>query len=116
VTKDYTGSVSGQITSTAGSAALTVTDPSANATGRLVNGQYSLAQPLQVQASDATHPAGAFGPVGGSASPLTILSLDTAVSADQVTIGIKQTVGANELLRAGTYGKTLTFTLSSTTP
>jgi PKD repeat protein len=116
VTKDYTGSVSGQITSTAGSAALTVTDPSSNATGRLVNGQYSLAQPLQVQASDATHPAGAFGPVGGSASPLTVLSLDTAVSADPVTIGIKQSVGANELLRAGTYGKTLTFTLSSTTP
>jgi hypothetical protein len=114
ITKDYTTSVTGQVTSTAGSAALTVSDPSATAPGRLTNGEYALTQPLQVQASDATHPAGAFGPVG--ASPLTVLSLDSAVSADTITVGLKQTVGANDLLRAGTYSKTLTFTLSSTTP
>ena len=60
--------------------------------------------------------AGAFGPVGGSASPLTILSIDSAVSVDPITIGLKQSVGANELLRAGSYSKTLTFTLTSTTP
>ncbi len=116
ITKDYMASVSGQITSTAGSAALTVSDPSSTATGRLVNGAYALAQPLQVQASDPTRPAGAFGPVGGSASPLTILSIDSAVSVDPITIGLKQSVGANELLRAGSYSKTLTFTLTSTTP
>jgi PKD repeat protein len=116
VAKDYSASVTGLITSTAGSAALTVTDPSSTATGRLVNGTYALAQPLQVQASDPTHAAGAFGPVGGSANPLTILTLDSAVSADPITIGIKQSVGASELLRAGSYSKTLTFTLTSTTP
>ena len=33
-----------------------------------------------------------------------------------MTIGLKQTVGANESLRTGTYAKTLTFTLSTTTP
>ena len=116
ITKDYTASVTGLITSTAGAAALTVSDPSSTATGRLVNGTYALAQPLQVQASDPTRPAGAFGPVGGTANPLTILTLDSAVSADPVTIGLKQSVSANELLRAGSYTKTLTFTLSSTTP
>jgi PKD repeat protein len=116
ITKDYTSSVTGLVTSTAGSAALTVSDASSTATGRLVNGTYSLAQPVQAQGSDATRPAGAFGPVGSSASPLTILSLDRAVSSDPITIGLKQTVGANELLRAGTYSKTLTFTLTSTTP
>lgn len=114
ITKDYTASVSGQITSTAGSAALTVSDASSTAPGHLVNGAYALAQPLQVQASDPTRPAGAFGPVG--ASPLTILSVDSAVSVDPITIGLKQSVGANELLRAGSYSKTLTFTLTSTTP
>jgi PKD repeat protein len=116
IAKDYSTSVTGQITSTSGSAALTVSDASSTATGRLVNGTYALAQPLQVQASDATHAAGPFGPVGGSASPLTILSIDSAVSVDPITIGLKQSVGAGELLRAGTYSKTLTFTLTSTTP
>jgi len=114
VTKDYASSVTGLVTSTAGSAALTVSDSSPTAPGRLVNGSYSLTQPVQVQASDSAHPAAAFGPV--SASPLTVLSLDTAVSADPIVIGLKQSVGANELLRAGAYTKTLTFTLSSTTP
>jgi cytochrome c len=116
IAKDYSTSVTGLVTSTSGSAALTVSDPSSTATGRLVNGTYALAQPLQVQASDPTRPAGAFGPVGGSANPLTILTLDSAVSADPITIGIKQSVGASELLRAGSYSKTLTFTLTSTTP
>jgi PKD repeat protein len=116
IAKDYTTSVTGLITSTSGSAALTVSDPSSTATGRLVNETYALTQPLQVQAGDATHAAGPFGPVGGTANPLTILSLDSAVSADPITIGIKQSVGASELLRAGTYSKTLTFTLTSTTP
>jgi hypothetical protein len=33
-----------------------------------------------------------------------------------VTIAFKQSVGANEALRSGNYSKTLTFTLSTTTP
>jgi hypothetical protein len=33
-----------------------------------------------------------------------------------VTVAFKQSIGAGEALRAGTYGKTLTFTLSTTTP
>jgi hypothetical protein len=33
-----------------------------------------------------------------------------------VTIGFKQTIGRTEGLRTGPYSKTLTFTLSTTTP
>jgi amidase len=38
------------------------------------------------------------------------------VSNDPVTIGFKQTILASEPLRTGSYAKTLTFTLSTTTP
>ena len=33
-----------------------------------------------------------------------------------MTIGLRQSIGANDPLRTGTYSKTLTFTLSTTTP
>ena len=42
VTATYNTSMAATVTHTAGSAALTVTDPSPTATGRLVNGAYSL--------------------------------------------------------------------------
>ena len=38
------------------------------------------------------------------------------VSNDPVTIGFKQHIGATDALRTGAYSKTLTFTLSTTTP
>jgi hypothetical protein len=38
------------------------------------------------------------------------------VSNDPVTIAFKQHVGATDALRTGAYSKTLTFTLSTTTP
>jgi hypothetical protein len=38
------------------------------------------------------------------------------VSNDPVTIAFKQHIGANDPLRTGSYSKTLTFTLSTTTP
>jgi hypothetical protein len=38
------------------------------------------------------------------------------VSNDPVTITFKQAIGATDALRTGTYSKTLTFTLSTTTP
>jgi len=33
-----------------------------------------------------------------------------------VTIALRQTIGAKDALRTGSYSKTLTFTLSTTTP
>jgi hypothetical protein len=44
------------------------------------------------------------------------LSWSIPVSHDPVTIALRQTIGANDALRTGSYTKTLTFTLSTTTP
>jgi PKD repeat protein len=114
VAHDYLSSVAAEITSTAGSAALTISDLSSNAPGRLVNGTYALASPVEAQATNATQTSSAFSPVG--ASPVTLLSYDAPVSSDPVTVGFRQRVSAGELLRAGSYSKTLTFTLTTTTP
>jgi hypothetical protein len=53
-------------------------------------------------------------PVG--ATPVTLLTYTGPASNDAVTIGIKQSIGSTEPLRTGSYRKTLTFTLSTTTP
>ena len=77
--------------STAGDALLTVSEP-----GHLMNGAFSLTSPLEVSFSKSTW--------------------TTPVSNDPVTINFKQHIAANDALRTGTYTKTLTFTLSTTTP
>jgi hypothetical protein len=114
VAHDYTASASAEITSTAGNAALTVSDLSSNAPGRLVNGTYALASPVEALATNATQTSAAFSAVG--ASPVTLLSYAAPVSSDPVTVGIRQHVSTADLLRAGSYSKTLTFTLTTTTP
>ena len=48
--------------------------------------------------------------------PLTLMSWTGPGSKQSVALGFKQTIGAAEGLRTGTYAKTLTFTLSTTTP
>ena len=91
VAKDYTTTSLANVISTAGDAALTVSDP-----GHLMNGTFSLPDPLQVLFSKSTWSA--------------------PVSNDPVTITFKQHINANDALRTGAYSKTLTFTLSTTTP
>jgi hypothetical protein len=51
-----------------------------------------------------------------SGAPLALLSWSAPVSHDPVAIAFRQTIGSNDPLRTGSYGKTLTFTLSTTTP
>jgi hypothetical protein len=114
--KDYLAGTTANVISTAGNGSLTVADPSATATGRLVNAAFSLAQPVQAKASSAAGAGGDYAAVGGSAAPTSLLSYSGPTSNDAVTIGFKQSIGANEALRTGTYGKTLTFTLSTTAP
>ena len=101
VAKDYTASTTANVISTAGDATLSASDPSTTAPGRLVNGTFSLPQPLLV-----------------AGTPLSVDGQDYAapVSNDAVTIDFKQSIGANDPLRTGTYAKTLTFTLSTTNP
>ncbi len=103
--RDYDASTTANVVSSAGDATLSVADPSTAAPGRLVNGTFSLSEPLQVKAG-----GGAFGPLG------TLLSYSAPISNDLVTIGFRQRVGAAQALRTGTYSKTLTFTLSTTSP
>ena len=69
VAQVYNASTTANVISTAGDAALSVADPSAIATGHLVNGSFSLPQPLTAKASSAGGAGTAFAPVGGSANP-----------------------------------------------
>ena len=61
-----------------------------------MNGSFALPSPLEVTFSKASWTA--------------------PVSNDPVTIGFKQHIDATDALRTGSYSKTLTFTLSTTTP
>ena len=83
------------VTSTAGDAALSVNDPSATATGHLVNGSFALAQPLLANGTA----------VGGTSNPTLLASWTAPVSNDPKTITFKQSIGANEGLRTGSYAR-----------
>ena len=104
---------SATVTSTAGNALLTVSDPDTAHPGHLVNGAFFLAQPLQMRARDPRTQGSAFNPIGSS---LNLLSWSAPVSNDAVTIEFQQAIGANDPLRTGSYTKTLTYTLSTTNP
>jgi hypothetical protein len=116
VARDYFATTTATVISTAGDAVLSVADPSSVATGHLVNGAFSLPRPLQARARNAANTSTAYNNVGSSASPLNLLSYDGPISNDAVALEFKQTIGAADPLRTGTYSKTLTFTLSTTTP
>jgi beta-glucosidase len=116
VTADYTASTTANVISTAGDATLSVADPSSTATGHLVNGAFSLPSPLQARARNAANSGTAYNNVGSSASPLNLLTYDGPVSNDAVTLQFSQHIGSTDALRTGTYSKTLTFTLSTTSP
>ena len=64
--------------------------------GHLSNGTFSLPEALRVEIA----PASWSGPVSNGLA----------------TITFRQHIGAGDPLRSGTYSKTLTFTLSTTSP
>ena len=49
-------------------------------------------------------------------APLTLLNYGGPASNDAVTIGVRHSIGSSDALRTGTYSKTLTFTLATTSP
>ena len=114
VARNYVASTTALVTSTAGNATLTVHDASTVATGHLVNGPFSLPQPLQARATNSAVTGTAFNNVGGAASPLTLLTYSAPVADDPVSLQFSQRINANDALRTGTYAKQLTFTLSTT--
>jgi hypothetical protein len=91
IAADLTATTSANVISTAGDASLTVSDP-----GHLTNGSFALAEPLLVQFSKSTW--------------------TQPVTNDPVTITFEQHINASDVVRAGTYTKKLTFTLSTSTP
>jgi predicted alpha-1,2-mannosidase len=114
---EYSATTTANVVSTGGDAALSAADTSSTATGHLVNGAFSLPQPLRVAArSPAGASTGPLTPLGGSTSPTTLLTYPGPVSNDTASVSFGQTVGANDALRTGTYSKSVTFTLSTTSP
>jgi hypothetical protein len=116
LTKDYNATMTATVVSTAGDGALSVADPSAAATGHLVNGAFSLPSVLQAKAMSAAGTGGGYANVAGSAAPVTLLTYTGPTSNDAVTLAFLQHIGSTDALRTGAYAKTLTFTLSTTTP
>jgi hypothetical protein len=115
VAKDYTAKMAATVVSSAGDGTLSVSDPSSTAAGHLLNGAFSLLQPLQAHASSGLGSSvGALAPVG--AGPLALLTYAGPVGSDAVTIDFKQPITTADALRTGSYSKTLTFTLSTTQP
>ncbi len=49
-------------------------------------------------------------------NPATVLTYTAPVSNDLVTLGFLQPIGATDPLRTGSYSKTLTVTLSTSSP
>ena len=109
VERIYTATTTATVTSTAGDALLTIADPSTTAPGHLVNGAFQLAAPVGARVN-----TGAFAPVSGA--PLTLHSFAGPTTATALTLELNQPIGPQEALRTGTYGKTLTLTLSTTSP
>ena len=108
VARDYETTLGATVTSTAGSATLSVHDPGAMP-GRLVNGSFVLPRPLELKAG-----GGAFAAPSGA--PLPLLTFPGPVSNDAVQVALRQPIGASDGLRTGRYGKTITFTLSTDAP
>ena len=79
------------MTSSAGDATLSVSEP-----GHLANGAFTLPQPLQVTLAKSTWTA--------------------PTSNEAVNVGFTQRIEATDALRTGAYSRTLTFTLSTTSP
>src|SRR3954454_1298153 len=74
VAKDYTATSTANVISTAGDATLSIADPSATATGHLVNGAFSLPSALQAKATSPAGTGGALKDVGGSPAPTSLLT------------------------------------------
>ncbi len=120
LTKDYFATLNAQIVSTAGDLTLTVNDAATTNVGKLVNGPHALPQAVQAGAvkvpATGTPPApSSYAPLGGASNPTPLLTYDGPVSGS-AAITFKQPVAETDALRTGSYAKTLTFTISTTTP
>jgi len=110
VANTYTGTGTATVTSTWPSASLSVLDRTGNNAGRLMNGSSVLGSTLQVADFNGT-----FQNISGTTSR-TLKNWSAPVSSENSTLTFRQSVGATEALVMGGYSKSLTFTLTTTTP
>ncbi len=116
VAREYLIAAAPQVTTTAGDTSLSIWDAATTGTGRLVNGTATLTNALQAYATATQGTAGAGGNVGGAAAPTPLISFAAPQTNRTVNLTFRQNITATETLRSGSYGKTLTFTLSTTAP
>jgi len=120
VANTYTTTMTATVISTAGATALTAVDSSGSATpGHLVNSTYSptlfdLPSALQASAAGGSGASTGLQPLSGS--PVTLLNYSAPVTGDSETVTFSQAIGATDALRTGSYGTSITLTLSATTP
>jgi len=112
--QDYTASTTATLTASSAASSFSVVDLSANQPGHLTNGPFALPSALRLQAASAAGSSHGAGTV--SATPLPLLDYTAPVTEDVATLTYTQHVGASDVLRTGTYAKTLTFTLTATAP
>ena len=98
VARTYSSSTTATVISSAGDATLSVVDPSTNNPGKLVNGAFALALPVEARSGAAP-----FAAVSGS--PLTLKTYAGPISNDQATLDFQQRIGATDPLRTGTYSQ-----------
>jgi hypothetical protein len=114
VTQLYTGTTTATVTSSWPNAALAVYDPDANTTtnGRLMhsNGTFT-ARDLEVLNS-----AGTYQALGNATTQRTTATWTAPVATTSTTISMRQQINNTDVLSSGEYAKTLTFSLSTTTP
>ncbi|MDA0180092.1 DUF1593 domain-containing protein [Solirubrobacter phytolaccae] len=102
--KVYTATSTATVTSTAGEAVLSIHDISPLSPGKLVNGSHALASPIKVNGGTL------------SGSPLTVKTYPGPATSDVTTLTFEQPLAATDTLRTGSYSKSLTYTLATTTP
>jgi hypothetical protein len=109
----YTTSTIATLTSTAG-------DATRRDAERRRPGLHPHGSPGQRRVRPATSAAGHHrrraADVGGVAGPTTLRTYSGPVSNDVSTLSFRQLIGAGDSLRTGTYAKTLTFAVSTTSP
>ncbi|MBE2316716.1 hypothetical protein DVA67_012085 [Solirubrobacter sp. CPCC 204708] len=91
VDRDYEVTTTATVTSTAQNATLSHSEP-----GHMTNGAFTLAEPLRIELGRTTW----SGPTSSEAVPVTF----------------KQLIKSTDPLRTGSYSRTVTFTLSTTSP
>jgi hypothetical protein len=117
VANTYTTTMTATVTSTAGATALTAVDSASTFPGHLVNQSFptfDLPSALQASASGGSGTTTGLQALSGTAA--TLLNYSAPVTGDSETVTFSQGIGATDALRTGTYGTSITLTLSATTP